>query len=228
MRAMFIKMRYTYTLYVDGVRKDVSIKLASTLEEIAHLAANSSWYLDVYDGLRNRDVVRIANQDELDAWDESRARDIWLDATTKLTNKQVLEEKLAMKWDPFNEKESGIHTKDKIISLTDNNVKTAAAANKPKVSAVPPAAILALGAAMQDGANKYGKFNWRTTSVSASVFYDAMMRHLVLWYAGEDNATDSNQPHLAHIMANCAILLDAKTAAVFNDDRDKKCPITAK
>jgi len=116
--------------------------------------------------------------------------------------------------------------RDKYVScvnkaLTDNNVKTAAAVNKPRVSAVPPKAFLALGAAMQDGANKYGLFNWRTTSVSATVFYDAMMRHLIAWYSGEDDAPDSKQSHLAHVMANCAILLDVKDSDVFKDDRNK-------
>jgi hypothetical protein len=103
--------------------------------------------------------------------------------------------------------------------LTDNNVKTAAAADKPKTSAVPPIAIMALGAAMQDGANKYGLFNWRTTSVSATVFYDAMMRHLAAWYSGENHAQDSGVHHLAHLMAGAAILLDGEFNNVFIDDR---------
>ena len=108
--------------------------------------------------------------------------------------------------------------------LADNNVKTAAAAGKPTLSAVPPVALLALGAAMQDGANKYGKFNWRTTAVTASVFYDALHRHLLDWYNGEDFAPDSKIHHLAHLMAGCAIILDAIAAGVFKDDRDKTYP----
>ena len=108
--------------------------------------------------------------------------------------------------------------------LADNNVKTAAAAGKPTLSAVPPVAIIALGAAMQDGANKYGKFNWRTTAVTASVFYDALHRHLLDWYNGEDFAPDSKIHHLAHLMAGCAIILDAIAAGVFKDDRDKTYP----
>ena len=108
--------------------------------------------------------------------------------------------------------------------LADNNVKTAAAAGKPTLSAVPPVALIALGAAMQDGANKYGKFNWRTTAVTASVFYDALHRHLLDWYNGEDFAPDSKIHHLAHLMAGCAIILDATAAGVFKDDRDKTYP----
>jgi hypothetical protein len=110
--------------------------------------------------------------------------------------------------------------------LVDNNVKTVAAAGKPTLSAVPPVALIALGAAMQDGANKYGKFNWRTTAVTASVFYDALHRHLLDWYNGEDFAPDSKVHHLAHLMAGCAIILDAIAADVFRDDRDKTYPIS--
>lgn len=110
--------------------------------------------------------------------------------------------------------------------LADNNVKTAAAVGKPTLSAVPPVALMALGAAMQDGANKYGKFNWRTTAVTASVFYDALHRHLLDWYNGEDFAPDSKIHHLAHLMAGCAIILDAIAADVFKDDRDKTYPIS--
>lgn len=109
-------------------------------------------------------------------------------------------------------------------SVIDNNPKTLAAQSKPKVSDVPPVALFALGAAMSDGATKYGRFNWRDTSVTASVFYDAILRHLTAWYNGENHAPDSKVHHLGHIMASCAILLDAERHAVFNDDRDSRDP----
>jgi hypothetical protein len=75
---------------------------------------------------------------------------------------------------------------------------------------------------MQDGANKYGRMNWRTTEVTPSIFYDAIQRHLEKWYhEGEQRATDSGVHHLGHAMAGCAILLDAELVVpeVFRDDR---------
>lgn len=108
--------------------------------------------------------------------------------------------------------------------LVDTNLKTAAAQNKPKLSDVPPVALFALGAAMSDGASKYGRYNWRDTGSTASVFYDAMMRHLTDWYNGEDYADDSKVHHLGHIMASCAILLDSELNNKLNDDRDKRKP----
>lgn len=105
--------------------------------------------------------------------------------------------------------------------LVDTNLKTAAAQGKPKLSDVPPVALFALGAAMSDGASKYGRYNWRETGSTSSVFYDAIMRHLVDWYNGEDYAHDSKVNHLGHIMASCAILLDSELNGSLNDDRDK-------
>ena len=105
--------------------------------------------------------------------------------------------------------------------LVDTNLKTAAAAKKARLSDVPPVALFALGAAMSDGATKYGRFNFRETGSTSSVFYDAMMRHLADWYSGEDFADDSKINHLGHIMASCAILLDCQLHGKLNDDRMK-------
>jgi hypothetical protein len=108
--------------------------------------------------------------------------------------------------------------------LVDNNPKTLAALKKSRLSDVPPVSLFALGAAMSDGADKYGRFNYRDTSATASVFYDAILRHLTDWYSGEDYADDSKVHHLGHIMASCAILLDTMRNGNFNDDRDTRQP----
>lgn len=110
------------------------------------------------------------------------------------------------------------------LAKIDDNAKTAAAIGKPTISAIPPIAIIALGAAMKDGENKYGRFNWRATGSTASVFYDALGRHLLDWYSGEDFASDSKISHLAHIMAGCAILIDSIATGTFKDDRQKISP----
>jgi hypothetical protein len=102
----------------------------------------------------------------------------------------------------------------------DSNLKTTAALGKPRVTAIPPIALFAMGKAMADGEKKYGRFNWRPTGSTVSVFVDAMVRHLMAYYAGENYAPDSKIHHLGHIMAGCAILLDAELHGVLNDDRD--------
>lgn len=102
------------------------------------------------------------------------------------------------------------------------NLKNAAGATKAPTSAIPPTAILALGAAMQNGADKYGAFNFRDSEVTASVFYNAMMRHLLDWWNAEDFAGDSEVHHMGHLMAGAAIVIDAIEQGNFIDDRPAK------
>ena len=101
----------------------------------------------------------------------------------------------------------------------DDNPKTAIGVTKPPLHAIPPVALLHLGAAMADGERKYGLTNWREKRVSCSTYYDAALRHLLAWWDGEDIASDSGVHHLAHVMACCAILIDAEAQDTRNDDR---------
>lgn len=149
-------------------------------------------------------------------WDASSTNaDVELDCLTTMDEVEgvlVAEERLQWK------SSAKVATEEKLI---DNNLKTAAAAGKPSLAAVPPIAFFALGAAMSDGAQKYGRFNWRETTVTSSVFYDAMMRHLLAWWNGEDHALDSLVHHLGHLQAGAAIILDGELNGILNDDRDK-------
>lgn len=70
-----------------------------------------------------------------------------------------------------------------------------------------------------DGALKYGRSNWRAVGIRASIYYDALTRHMSAWFEGEDTDPDSGLPHLAHAMATLAIVVDAMAAGKFNDDR---------
>src|SRR5690606_26871442 len=79
-----------------------------------------------------------------------------------------------------------------------------------------------LGFAMEDGETKYGLFNWREKNVSSTVYYDAALRHLMAWWDGEEFAEDSGVYHLGHVMACCAILLDAAGNGNLNDNRGPK------
>jgi hypothetical protein len=101
------------------------------------------------------------------------------------------------------------------------NKKNLAAVGKAHMRCVPPVAIFALGAAMQNGGDKYGPFNYRDADVTASIFYEAMLRHIVDWFSGEDFADDSQVHHLAHLMAGAAIVLDALQQGNLVDDRPR-------
>ena len=101
----------------------------------------------------------------------------------------------------------------------DDNPKTVFGLKKPAMSSVPPTALIHLMRAMADGRKKYGLMNWREKRVSATIYYDAAMRHLMSWYDGEKTAKDSGVHHLGHAMACLAILLDAEAVGNLNDDR---------
>jgi hypothetical protein len=103
----------------------------------------------------------------------------------------------------------------------DTNPKSAAARSKVSLSLVPSIAILELAQAFRDGAAKYGPYNWREDPVSSSVYLDAAFRHMELYRAGQDIASDSGIKHIVHAMSCFAILLDAKLVGTLIDDRDK-------
>jgi hypothetical protein len=101
------------------------------------------------------------------------------------------------------------------------NPKDIVARKKVSVSKLPFVAELWGSMAMMDGARKYGPYNWREVDVYASVYIDAAMRHLACWFEREEKADDSGVHHLGHVIACCAILLDAQAANRLIDDRPK-------
>lgn len=243
-------MRYSYEIFKDTysglpVRVDTGIRV-----NIVKLKAGERIRI-VDNLYPNRPPVDLTSQDELDEWCEAVARQQqWQDAATREAQRIALQRRVlktdagdkiestvsTMVKQPYDalEETDGFHVKPPEVTphmtlgdlkmerpLEDANVKTAAAAKKPRMAAVPPIAIMALGTAMQTGADKYGLFNWRDTNVTATVFYNAMLRHLEQWYSGEQHASDTGVHHLAHLMAGAAIILDAEMNNVFIDDRPK-------
>ena len=73
---------------------------------------------------------------------------------------------------------------------------------------------------LKAGAKKYGKFNWRQSKVCASTYRSAMQRHLDQWFdGGEDMDSETQRSHLAHVIANACILMDAMKHGTLADDR---------
>lgn len=103
--------------------------------------------------------------------------------------------------------------------LPDSNPKTAQGMKKLPIQYVPTKALLYLALVMEGGAIKYGPYNFRDDKITASVYFDAMMRHLLQWWNGETYDDESGQPHLAHVMACCAILIDGFEGDFINDNR---------
>lgn len=99
------------------------------------------------------------------------------------------------------------------------NPKDRIAGTKLPAGLVPDVARIALALAFFEGATKYGRFNWRIAGVSASVYRNAMERHMLKWWNGQDKDPATKVHHLANLMACCAIILDAELYDMLNDDR---------
>lgn len=99
------------------------------------------------------------------------------------------------------------------------NPKHAAGRKKQPYRHIPPSALAALGRVMQSGAEKYGPFNWGEAGVTASVYYDAIKRHLESWYTTGRPDKESHENPMAHIMACCAIIIDCEGLGNMEDDR---------
>lgn len=100
-----------------------------------------------------------------------------------------------------------------------SNPKDAIGIQKLALSLVPQTAVALASLAHLDGALKYGKWNWRSCGVRASVYLDACRRHLAKWEDGEELDSDSGVPHLAHALACLNIIVDSRAAGKLTDDR---------
>jgi hypothetical protein len=99
------------------------------------------------------------------------------------------------------------------------NPKDAIGAKKAKVSVVPAGVIFEIGLGMTEGACKYGRHNYRGCGVTASVYYDASMGHLMDWWEGEDTDADSGLSHVTKALASLVVLRDAMLQNMLHDDR---------
>lgn len=105
--------------------------------------------------------------------------------------------------------------------LTSVNPKDLIGAKKLSMTVLPDVAVAHFNHAMQNGAVKYGAFNWRDKSVGALTYINAARRHIAQWLDGEEVAADSGVHHLGHAAACLAILLDAQECGQLVDDRPK-------
>lgn len=70
-----------------------------------------------------------------------------------------------------------------------------------------------------NGRLKYGGNNFVATPVIASIYCDAIRRHLDKWMAGQEFDSADGVPHFAAMLANIDILICARAAGTLEDDR---------
>lgn len=110
--------------------------------------------------------------------------------------------------------------------IKDTNPKDAVGIKKAPISTVSNGVMLELGLAMLEGARKYGRHNYRAIGVRASVYHDAVWRHLSAWWDfGQDVDPDSGLNHITKAIAGLMVLRDAMMASNWVDDRPPPLPI---
>ena len=106
----------------------------------------------------------------------------------------------------------------------DTNPKDAVGTGKAPISAISAPVIAEIGLAMLEGARKYGRHNYRVSGVRASVYYDAVFRHLASFYEGEDVDPDSGLSHITKAIACLVVLRDSMIRGNWVDDRPPATP----
>lgn len=103
------------------------------------------------------------------------------------------------------------------------NPKESEAKTRVPLSLCPPVALIHMAAVFREGCTRVGRwaYNWRFAPTSMSKYLDALERHTQALKDGEWLDPKSGFPHLAHIMSNAAIMLDAKAAGTLVEDMPK-------
>lgn len=105
------------------------------------------------------------------------------------------------------------------MSLKPTNPKDAVGVTKLPMNLVSPIIKSYQAVAHFLGMVKYGAWNWRLGGARASVYKAALDRHMDAWWEGEELDPADGTPHLANALACIGILIDAKHAGTFIDDR---------
>jgi len=109
------------------------------------------------------------------------------------------------------------------MEIKDTNPKDACGIKKVPFSTVSMPVMAEVGLAMLEGALKYGRHNYRVVGVRASVYFDALMRHMGAWWEGEDIDPDSGLSHVTKAIATLVVLRDSMIRNKLCDDRPPKC-----
>lgn len=110
------------------------------------------------------------------------------------------------------------------VTTTGIDPKQSQANKKKTFDNIPISLLIHALEGADNGANKYGPWNWLKLddgTMSLKTYINALQRHLILFRAGQDNASDSGIHHLKHMIAGLAVVLDAMLFNKVNDDRVK-------
>jgi hypothetical protein len=105
------------------------------------------------------------------------------------------------------------------------NPKDIIGIKKAPLSTLSCVVLYEMGLGMLEGARKYGRHNYRAMGVSATVYYDAALRHIMDWWEGEDLDPDSGLNHITKALTALMVLRDSMLMGNWIDDRPIQNPI---
>lgn len=108
------------------------------------------------------------------------------------------------------------------LSVKDTNPKDAVGTKKAPLSVLPKNVVYEAALGLLEGARKYGRHNYRTAGIRASVYADAVDRHMAQWWEGEDVDPDSGLSHVTKAICTLVVLRDAMMRGMWTDDRPPK------
>lgn len=78
---------------------------------------------------------------------------------------------------------------------------------KPKLDLVTPECIFGMAEVLTAANKKYTPNSWQNVEEGISLHYSALMRHLLMWKAGELNDQETGLSHMKHVLTNAMFLL---------------------
>jgi len=112
-------------------------------------------------------------------------------------------------------------TKFEETRITDPNTGAQKGSKLPQLGAIDPLALLELAKIGGFGAEKYERFNY-LKGFRYSLAFDAMMRHALLFWSGEDIDEESGLSHAAHAAWQALCLVSFSLRGLGTDDRFKQ------
>lgn len=91
-------------------------------------------------------------------------------------------------------------------------------AGKPRMDLIPPEMLDAAGRVLGSGAVKYAERNWEK-GMSWGRCFGALMRHLWVWWGGEELDPETGFCHLDHALCCLAFLIAYRARGHGKDDR---------
>lgn len=119
----------------------------------------------------------------------------------------------------FEEDNSMVGYRDeKETIITDPRTGGQKASKPSQLGLIDPVALIELGNVAGFGALKYDKFNY-LRGYDYSLSYNAMMRHMNSYWAGEDTDPETDCHHMAHASWHGLALVSFDLRGLGNDDR---------